>query len=401
MENIVDHVKHEPLNSDKGNGRKTYIYETLGLKHDPFAYFAAEQEVKIEPEYPPFFTYFVDPPYQPADEKTLLEHLQEPRPAFVYAPAGAGRTTVRLNLAHRIRSRNTSTFLISYVIGKGQTIPELTAPPWPALTENLAIDLFIQVVEKFVFEKEIAPYIEALKSYWHKYIPNFSRTVQLILKENNPQAITGVAAVLANRWDRPTIRYIPLTKDLSQFLKNVSAKPGDEIFQQTDSPDFAFQTGLDLIQKMGYQQIFLSVDVVSPETKPDPKINLLIQSLLALPKYATPIPIYPKFFLPQYMKEKIETSPDYALHPNPFSAIILWDNDQKLQEIIFNRFYTGNWTGAEVMGSLSNWVIQVAKKSPRRILQLLNGLVDAHSQRAPEEPDLTSEDIQRMECMTL
>lgn len=44
------------------------------------------------------------------------------------------------------------------------------------------------------------------------------------------------------------------------------------------------------------------------------------------------------------------------------------------------------------MGLLSNRIVQASHGSPRRVIQLLNELVNVHSQRVAKEPGLTEED---------
>ncbi|MCZ7670705.1 MAG: hypothetical protein M5U34_27910 [Chloroflexi bacterium] len=71
--------------------RDRYLQGILKLNHDPFLHPSAEQELQTKPEDPPFFSYFVETPYQHGDG-LLVDKLKAPGTAVVYGPSGSGKT---------------------------------------------------------------------------------------------------------------------------------------------------------------------------------------------------------------------------------------------------------------------------------------------------------------------
>lgn len=389
------------------NNRDIYLRDILHLNHDPFANPVAEWELQINPDDPPFFVYFVDSPYESEDreEITLLDRLQQPGVAIVYGEAGSGKTAVCYRLEAAYRETSDQAFVINHVLGKedSQTSSEIF---WHILCEALATDLFIQILERFdtLSHSLVEDLTPLLAQYWTQTIPHFSRKVQRHLAQPQPTAVTGMSAQWWPVWQRPAIRYTPLTPERINFLKRMLS---EEMTPNNVLPnEITFRQGVSLVQKIGFRQIFFLVDVVDAQHR---NLDNLTAHISALWDYLLPlrleIPFYPKFFLPISLRPFVTALVMRAPLISPdFSAIIKWNNSQALVQLIENRFRSaGSWIkGFEVLASqeiaevLNQAIFYTARQSPRRLLQLLSLLLDAHASRDPTDPQITAVDWQRL-----
>lgn len=394
-------------NAHAKSNRDIYLQDTLRLNHDPFANPVSEWEVQINPEDPPFFVYYTNPPYESEDgeNNTLLDRLQQPGAAIIYGSAGSGKTALCYRLEAACREIADQTLVINHVLGKGNDQIDIDAL-WYVVSETLATDLFIQVLERFdtlspFTIKDLTP---LLAQYWLQTIPHFTRKVQRHLAQSQSTAVTGMSAQWWPVWQRAAVRYTPLTPARIHFLKR--------LLDQEPNPnnglpnEAALQDGVSLAQQIGFQQIFFLVDVVDVQRR---EISSLTKHIAALWRVLLPlrfdIPLYPKFFLPAslqpFVADLIKQTP--LISPG-FSAIIKWNNSQALVQLIENRFRSaGSWIkGFDVLASqeiaegLNEAIFHAADQSPRRLLQLLSLLIDAHAGRDPADPQITAVDWQRL-----
>ena len=100
------------------NKRDEYLFQTLGLDHDPFAFASTELELQVNRDDPPFLTYFVDMPVADSD-LSLLENLKQPGHAVVYGAAGSGKTMLRYALEAQCRGMADRILIVSQPMGKG------------------------------------------------------------------------------------------------------------------------------------------------------------------------------------------------------------------------------------------------------------------------------------------
>ncbi|VAW43440.1 hypothetical protein MNBD_CHLOROFLEXI01-2281, partial [hydrothermal vent metagenome] len=206
--------------------RAQYLLGTLRLEHDPFCAPTTELELQINPEDSPFFSYFIDPPYQPAGdlaEKSLLDRLQAPQPSCVYGQVGTGKTAVKTMLDALCRAMPERTLTVSLGLGKGESL-QLDEPLlWQRLTGALAIDLFVQVMEQFNSLQTVldAATVQEIGRFWQQHIPQFRRTLrrELLRAEADVTDLSTWWRV----WDRPVVRYTPLTPERKAFIEALIA----------------------------------------------------------------------------------------------------------------------------------------------------------------------------------
>lgn len=389
------------------NGRNQYLFQTLNLDHDPFAFASTELELPVNRDDPPFLTYFVDLPVENSSV-SLLENLKQPGHAVVYGAVGSGKTMLRYVLEAQCRGLSDRILVVSQPMGKGgpQT-PDMPLSP-SAFAESLATDLFVQTLEQFdsLLNPPDAELTEELSHYWHTNIPNFHRNLERHLAQGKPvDAPTGIS-VWWRTWKRIVVRYTPLSTARMQFLTSVLTV--GENRERAGSHNSAIQQGRHLAHRLGYKQIFYLIDVADTLQLNTTK---LIEQLCAianwLPLTADVVPISLKLFLPERLKETLQAFPGAspaALISPSFSAIIQWNHPELLQALIANRFRSaGSWIqGIEVLASqeiavaLPNQLVKAANKSPRRLLQIVNQLIRAHVERDAGDPTITIDDWQAM-----
>ncbi len=394
-----------PSKKRDSSKREHLIKQTLKLTHDPFAFATAELELLVHPEDPPFFSYYVPPPTEPA-QKELLESLRKANPVFIFGPSGSGKTTLRYMLEAFCRAVPDSTLVVSHTLGKtGAPVNEETAV-WRSLTQALATDLFVQITEQWHTLTHLAPdMVEKLGHFWYEAIPHYGRKLRLHLDRYQSNSPVGVSAWWTT-WKRAAVRYTPLTPARQIFFQQLLALEAAAP-TQTQTYQKTFSRGTQLAKEMGFTQIYLLIDVVDSRQRQnlrlENQLTLLLQTINA---HSPPVPLYPKLFLPENWQDhvnKLATSLDW-LTPQTLSAIIRWDKPEALHALIANRFRSaGSWirgfntiAGQEIANRLEEMMIQTADQSPRRLLQLANLLLDVHASREPDDWLVTAVDWNTM-----
>lgn len=399
------------------SARERYLYETLGLEHDPFAHFTAELELKVNPSDPPFYSYFVDPPFTVGASKelqsdSLIQRLQIPETSFVYGESGCGKTMLRYALDLQCRERAERALVVSLVL-RASTSGE-SSPVQSILVEMLATDLFIQTIENFDrLADRLGPHIrQDLSAYWQATIPNFKRKVQQTLSGGAKDDLAGMSAWWWRTWKRPAIRRTPITKARSSFLQWLAQDDLEDAtpVHNTSADDYA--TGLDLTKKIGFEQIYILVDILDTDTVTVAEMQAQLKELLDISTaFSDTMPVYVKAFLPLTIREAVESSASSGKLPlisQPFSAIMQW-SEQSFRDVIRNRFRSaGSWSwesgfdalaSREVANNLQQTIIESAQHSPRQLLRVISALIDAHVGATPHEPLIAVEDWKLMRRM--
>jgi hypothetical protein len=421
--------------------RERYLQGTLKLNHDPFLNPTAEKEVQIKPEDSPFFSYFAETPYivnapYRKDDTLLLDKLKEPGTAVVYGEAGSGKTTLKYMLEWLCREIPERTLIVSYNLGKGEPLnPDINAR-WNKLAEAIAIDLFIQALEQFdtVRPDKDPAFIRAFGLYWQQHIPHFQRTIDVRLAQyrldearskqkqadalkkqaarkraphtqaTEPGVFVGVSGDISKWWwvwDRPGVRYTSLSPDMQLFLRDVLTVK-DENAAKKSGRDAVIQ-GLELVNYLNYEQMFLVIDVVGATNEEDLDIEALLDFLVQLDTLGFPVEY--KLFLPVAFETAVTRFfAAKGLTPPRFSAIIKWHNPEAFNKLISNRLQRASkwirkldtFMNPEVAAQFNN-IIEEDGRTPRQLLQTISHLIDAHARRAAEHYEITPEDWEQME----
>lgn len=396
--------------------RDQYLLGTLHLEHDPFCTPTAELELQINPEDSPFFSYFVDPPYQPAGDlaaASLLDKLQAPQPSCVYGQVGTGKTAVKTMLDALCRAMPERTLTVSLGLGKGEQLQLDEAQLWHRLTEALAIDLFVQVMEQFSSLKTVlnAAAMQEIGRFWQRHIPQFHRT----LRRELLRAEAGVTDVSTwwRVWDRPVVRYTPLTLERKAFvealLKNVGETASTSSREHAVSSSIVsngrsqFQQGIAWAQKCRYERLYLLIDVPGGTHPGELDIAELLHFLFNLTDFS--LPIYYKLFFPQTFQADAEyVFAEENMTLEIFTAVLNWKQPEALQNLLENRFRTaGSWIQnlntiieEPVVNQINELLQSDDHRSPRFLLQTISRLIDSHASHAPDVFLMTLADWQRM-----
>ncbi|MBN1995309.1 MAG: DEAD/DEAH box helicase family protein [Anaerolineae bacterium] len=392
------------------NPRLTYLLDTLELSHDPFAGPVAEQELRSSEKQPHFFAYYTDP-HDPKFNKPLPQALREARNGLIFGRPGSGKTTLRYTLEAECRSVYDRTLVVTYELSHKPT-QQLTAEQhWTNIAKELALDLFIQVLEQL---DALEPPTETQKKQWQAQLAlvwsRLWRTAELILTDDFTDRENGLAS-LWSRLNRPAVRYIKPSLKIVNLLKDcwlpetetVSPPPGSDA-SLTGAE--LLQTGLLAAKSWGFRQIFVLVDGVDAYEREIDKILGLITPLFDHLARWQSQGLFFYFFLPEEMQTPIFKTYENifnSLSYPPLSYLIHWD-DAALAELLRQRLRAAGshipgfnyLAAAELAGTLEEKLIQAAQHSPRHLLRLVSALIDAHAQHAPDQPLLTAADWRRM-----
>jgi hypothetical protein len=406
------------------NPRQTYLLETLGLSHDPFASPVAEQELYIvgdeqkpieadtadapgeskKPhQEPQFFSYYIDH-QAPQLHKPILAELREARNGLIFGRPGSGKTTLRYILGAECRVVPDRTLVVTYELGDKIEHPPAVAEHWAKIAAELAIDLFIQVIEQFeTLRPPTAWQIQELKDQMRLVWLRLRRTVVLMMENDYSRQSNGLAT-LWPRLNRPATHYVAQSPNIKQLIE--ACLPIESSASTSLSGIDLLEAGLAAAKAWGFKQIFVLVDGVDGQEREVANMLNLIKPLLDHLALWQAQDLFFYFFLPEEMQPP--TAEAYSETWNklpypPLSYPIKWDKNMML-ELLHQRLRAAGsrLPGLNALASvalenkLEDYLIQAAQNSPRRLLRLVSALIDAHAQSEPDHPLITPEDWQRL-----
>lgn len=385
------------------NPRQFYLAETLGLSHDPFDGPVAEQELHSTEKEPYFFAYYTDPTPVKFD-KPLLQTLRERRSGLIFGPPGSGKTTLRYTLEAECRAVFDRTLVVTYELSHKISRPPTAEEHWTNLARELAIDLFIQVVEQLnIIDAPTKVQLAHLHGQMALVWPRLRRTVELLLTDDFSTRDNGLAA-LWPRLNRPAIRYVSPSARIRQFIE--ASLPQEADSPVTSTGQTLLQAGLAAAKAWGFERVFVLVDGVDAlEREVDSMLALIAPLLDNLAHWQTE-QLYFFSFLPLELENPLNKTYREKFNLLPFSPIwyiIEW-HESNLTELLHQRLRAAgsrlpgfNALAATDLGpKLEQALIDAAKDSPRRLLQVVSALIDAHAQSKPERVLITAQDWQQM-----
>jgi hypothetical protein len=379
-----------------------------GVVNDPFnipfseqelensTYFAGEGTTSMRKR--PFFEYYTPPAIPIPENSRLLALLNQPQSSFLFGPPGSGKTMLRLELEAYIRGALSRTLSVTYPIGApGSQL-------WTDLAQAFAIDLFIQFIEQYS-SNEITLNPSQLCALSQQLVAggnNLRRLLERLAKGTPADSFYGWGA-LWRAISRPTIRYVApsekLAGEIQRILKNSNCL---EHTPQAGSPQF-LRAGFDAARQLGYERVFILADGMDRPAKDDETLLPALETLLAeLPSWRSP-EVVVKAFLPLTLRPKLAQTLQDLRIPINLNEEIKWD-DATLRNLLAYRFRasgsrrTGFYdlAGGELEGRLDDLLIESAQHSPRRYLQIIDALIDAHVARDPDDPFITRADWEKM-----
>jgi hypothetical protein len=379
------------------NARRYFLHQ-IGLKWDPFIMPVSEQELAFsglvskeqlthslsEDIFP--LAYFVPPPNPVNPEQSLLSNLRQKGTAFVFGAPGSGKTSLRLALEASCRRVPDKTLAVSYLLGQDVAGVLTLDAHLKRLSQQLAMDAFIQVAEQY------KPGIDILDEDQRQALAELiriggrplQRLAERLISEPKPEGLWG----LAERWrsvGRLPVRHVSYSSDLLALIKQAMSK----IPATAPVPEgAAFSVGLTAAKQWGFQKVLVLVDGVDNWWREPDKILALIAPLLQKTAEWQNGRIYCKYFLPKDLQKLVEAFVDQnsiQFIPEPLLAILTWDK-KALRRLLAVRFRAAgsrrinldDLAGIELADKLDELLLTEAHGSPRRLLQLVSALIDVH-----------------------
>lgn len=380
--------------------RDDYI-KRIGLTHDPFVTPVAEQELSRVKDI--FYSYY-SPPSPDVNQEELINRLRYPQHAFVFGRPGSGKSMLRLTLEADCRTVLDGTLAITHILGEDIGDPLTPDQHGVRLAQALTIDMTLAIIEQF---NPLDPFpTEKQIRVLQRQIPSGGEQLQRFLRrliEKLDQNILDPAWGISKDWvilGRAPVKYVGGSKELEKFLKNLLLDTNTEQMVGWD----AFWQGLEAAQAWGFERFFVLIDGVDAKSRSQDTMMALVAPLLKLMQQSKNNNVSLKFFLPLKLEKllKKQIRSDYGdLYSKAFFPIMKWD-DKALQQLLAQRFraasphsgphYTGLDNLATPELNLDKNVIRAAGKSPRRLLDIINELIDIHVTRDPDSLTFDRED---------
>lgn len=386
------------------NPRQFYLRKIVGLSHDPFAGPVAEQELHSTEKEPHFFAYYTDPT-PPQFDKPLLQALREARNGLIFGPPGSGKTTLRYTLEAECRAIYDRTLVVTYELSHKINRPPAARQHWTNLARELAVDLFIQIIEQLDLldpPTELAQQLlqRQMALVWSR----LRRTVDLILSGDYANRENGLAS-LWPRLNRPAVRYISPSPRINRLLEQ--CRPEGVMLTETLSGEAALRAGLAAAKAWGFKRVFVLVDGVDALERRVENMLALIDPLLANLTEWPAEGLYFYFFLPSELEEVLVKRYGQFFNLLTFAPIwyIIGWNKHKLSQLLQQRLWAAGsrlpgFNALAVPGleaHLEEAMVTAANASPRRLLQVTSALIDAHAQATPDRLLITLDDWQQMQ----
>lgn len=384
---------------NKDSGRRSLLHK-LGFTWDPFAIPVTEQESLLghaaasSPEKElskvpasAVLACFVPPTNSVHPAQPVLYDLHKPQPAFVFGEPGQGKTHLRLIFEAQCRRLEDPSLVVLYELGPDFDRTMRTEDHWQKLSRQLAIDLLIQIVERFQPGVDVVSdeQIDVLGKQIRVGGRPLQRLVERIIEEPAPEGSMG----LAHRWPsvgRLAVRHVAKSDELIRLLR-VALMKSEEVGERPFVSGWPhFLSGIEAARLWGFQQIFVLIDNVDNWQRKTGEMLRLVQPLVAETVVLQAQEVYCKFFLPETLRSPLETiwHTDAQLHNTEAFFITLQWQEKELKKLLLARFRASgsrrkgfaDLSTDEFAESLDDLLIRQAQGSPRELLKLASRLIN-------------------------
>lgn len=375
---------------------------SLGLNHDPFITPVAEQETSSSDDIPISYSYYLHPSFTAGKKavneitfRTLEENI------FIYGDPGSGKTTLRFMIEAECRTRLEKTLVVSNILGEDIELPLSSDEHGRKLAKSIAIGLFIQIVEQFEPSKRSLDkkLIDVLKRQIIIGGRHVQRLLSFLLDPGIPNKRAGISAYWRMIGEIP-VKYVTKTEALSQLINkctNYNKMKNEDL----TSWDLVAQ-GFHAARLWGFRRILIMVDGVDTRQRNTEAMLDLIKPLIEKFSGLAAQDVYFRFFLPVELRKTIENHIKTITNGNLKAVkyrpiIIKWQKDD-LYKILAQRFSAAgsHLDGFESLADknlkIDQKLINEAKGSPRRLLNLASALIDEHLARKPGKSKMSKLD---------
>lgn len=359
--------------------------------------------------------FFVLPPNPVERDHSLIEMLRRNKTAFIYGEQGVGKTTLRLALEAECRRVTDGTLVVTVVLPAGSGHNSAADINWSHLTRNLAIDAFIQALERFN-PHEVPPTPPQIKALGQLLLLGEEKLYRVVRKIVSARPDESTQWGAGDFWcgvGRFPMRYVHISKALQalveqalQSAKTVTAVTGKQ----------AWDEGVLAARVWGFKRFLLLVDGVDNVGLAVPEmLNLLLPFLQQTARWRKQ-DVIARYFLPTslrpHVRKIIDSLPEVTAAE--WFAIELEWTDAALQQLIKARFRAagsrrvgfadlGDSTLEKSLGKpLDQLLVETANGSPRRLLQLISRMIDRLATACQERvtPDLWDSILQQLKRET-
>lgn len=381
----VSHRTSHTRRIPRHNSRARYIKYQLGFSHDPFLQNVAEKEVSSQPQH--FYLYFLDM------DEGLLPDLTQARHCIVFAPAGSGKTTLRLNLAHRLRLEEPAVLPLTY------EVVDITGFQTDQMLKHFVRefgkDLLISVLRLYG-EMVAPPTIDAdgaagqvLATLAHT--PQYRRQLQRLRAMTFDQPLDSIWSALGRpgtpqiAWSSPAVRAcVDTILTLPPVTRPVSMS------QVADS-----------LRTFGHTHLYVLVDGIDAINR---SVDEMLQQLLPLFAWAQAYAPWfiLKLFLPAELANVVQQQfASLADDPMQHQANLFWSNTD-LERALYQRLRTANSSFDNIddlfdgrdAARIRQELIRSARGSPRELFRLVSAMIDFHVGRKARSTSLSAKDWQ-------
>jgi hypothetical protein len=378
----------------------------LGIKYDPFSTSVAEQEIKRLKDL--FYSFYTTSAIHEANRERFIQRLRDPQHSFVFGEPGAGKTTLRLTLDADCRTVLDQTLAVSYILGEDIEKPLSSAEHGQRLSKAFAIALIFNIIERF---NPLDPYpseaqIQTLQRQFNTARRELSRLFDVTIEQPDEQLDPTWG--LSKAWSQigiAPVKYVGNSKQLKEFLIQLKDIQAIDV-----APGWiSFHEGLTTAYQWGFSRFLILIDGVDTKQRSPQAMIDHILPLLHKRHEMEINGVYYKFFLSKVLESEIRQYlqiADQDLLSNVFFDIIQWD-EGALRNLLQQRFravttrsgprYTGLNSLAVTGLDLDTKVIAAARGSPRRLLQVVDMLIDEHVKRASKSTKFDRDDWEKCE----
>jgi hypothetical protein len=379
---------------------------SLGLKYDPFSTPVAEQELRILKDV--FYSLYTAPTNDDPSKMRYIQQLRLPQHAFIFGEPGTGKTTIRMTLDADCRTVLDQTLAISYILGEDIEKPLSFEEHGQRLSKTFATALIFNIIERF---NPLSPLpseaqIQTLQRQFNIARRELSRLFDVTIEQPDEQLDPTWG--LSKAWSQigiAPVKYVGNSKQLKEFLIQLKNTQSVDVVPGWKS----FHEGLTTAYQWGFSRFLILIDGVDTKQRSSQAMTDHILPLLHKQHEMEINGVYYKFFLSKVLESEIRQYLQIAkqdLLSNVFFDIIQWD-EGALRNLLQQRFravttrsgprYTGLNSLAVTGLDLDTKVIAAARGSPRRLLQVVDMLIDEHVKRASKSTKFDRDDWEKCE----
>jgi hypothetical protein len=392
--------------------RRFYL-DRLGFttNSDPFISPVAEHEMDLVENIEQFFAYYA-PPQTHNNQSLSIDVMRKMQHTFIYGNPGDGKTMLRYALDTSCRIQPDTTLTVNYVFNKSPTRPLSETEHGNLLIQSFAIDFVLRIIELSAQQSHLDAWWEdktrieslARQIQWGgEKLKRFIRSVLAHSREHNKSSNISDYWKQVNRFpvqvivlNEPFIHILERAIQLSEKA-SLAPKGFEGLIQSVDDAN-----------RFGLRQVFILVDRLDNRLRSENEMFALILPLLKRIAPDTASRIYYKFFIPLELKAQIDEwchkNIPPGLYSNCLNATINW-TQPALKQLLIQRFHA---SGSRLLTSLDDLaesslemgleqpIIELSHGSPRRMLELISALIQAHAERAPDQIEIAPVDYERM-----